>query len=425
MSFQQGLSGLASSSKSLDVTSNNIANASTVGFKSASAQFADVFASALSGASTGLQIGIGSTINGVRQAFTQGNLATSNNPLDLAINGNGFFRLERTDGSIAYTRNGQFDIDRDGFIVSASGDRLTGFPVSSIVNGVSVFEGTPNTLQIDTSNIAPRATQAGVSITANLDSRDRLPTTLTPPGPAFDPTLAPAIPVESYNATTSLNVFDSLGNPHSLTLYFIRSDPPDSLEWTVWAGLDAEEPVEVTAGAPLTFNSQGVIAPGQPTSFDFAWALDNGAENLQFPIDLQKVTQFGSPFSVTALTQDGFTTGQLTGIVTNSDGIVQGRFSNGQTRDIGRIVLANFQSPNGLISLGNNLWGESPNSGQPTIGSPGTGVLGVLSAGTVEESNVDLTQELVNLIVQQRNYQANAQSIRAQDQILQTLVNLR
>jgi len=175
----------------------------------------------------------------------------------------------------------------------------------------------------------------------------------------------------------------------------------------------------------LEFNEDGTINPGSTTSFNFSETLTNGAAPLNFPVDLFRVTQFGSSFSVSALRQDGYTTGQLTGIVTTSDGIVQGRYSNGETKDIGKIVLANFQSPNGLISLGNNLWAESPDSGQPVLGSPGTGVLGVLSAGTVEESNVDLTQELVNLIIQQRNYQANAQSIRTQDQILQTLVNLR
>ncbi len=430
MAFQQGLSGLASSSKAIDVTSNNIANSSTVGFKAASAQFADVFASALSGASTGLQIGIGGTVNAVRQAFTQGNLATSNNPLDLAINGNGFFRMERTDGSIAYTRNGQFDIDRNGFIVSPIGDRLSGFPVATQQGGVTIFAGQPSALRIDNSNIPPRATQGatGVTIAANLDSRDINPQFMDPPGTSpFDPTADP-IPVNSYNATTSLTVYDSLGNPFALTLYFVRNPgasatDPQPREWTVWASLDGDEPTNV---GELEFNSNGTIDDPTTGRLNFARAgLASGADDLDFDIDLSRVTQFGSAFAVTNLGQNGYTTGQITGLVTTRDGIVQGRYSNGETRDIGRIALANFTSPNGLISLGNNLWAESPESGQPIVGAPGTGVLGVLSSGTVEESNVDLTQELVNLIIQQRNYQANAQSIRAQDQILQTLVNLR
>lgn len=423
MAFQQGLSGLNSSSKAIDVTSNNIANASTVGFKTANAQFADVYASALSGASTGLQIGIGSTVNAVRQAFTQGNLATSNNPLDLAINGNGFFRMQRNDGSVAFTRNGQFDIDKDGFIVSAIGDKLTGFPVASQQGGTTVFEGQPGLLRIDNANIEPRATQdIGVAVVANLDSREINPTLKDPPGPAFDGTLVP-IPVSSYNATTSLNIFDSLGNAHSLTFYFVRTDPAVDRTWEVYTSIDGGE---ATSAGNLVFNDQGGFDPAAVTALDIGpIVLDNGAADLEFTVDLSNLTQFGSNFAVTSLTQNGYTTGQITGLVTTREGVIQGRYSNGQTKDIGKIALANFTSPNGLISLGNNLWAESPDSGQPVIGSPGSGVLGVISAGQVEESNVDLTQELVQLIVQQRNYQANAQSIRTQDQILQTLVNLR
>lgn len=423
MAFQQGLSGLNSSSKAIDVTSNNIANASTVGFKMGNAQFADVYASALSGASTGLQIGIGTTVNAVRQAFTQGNLSTSNNPLDLAINGNGFFRMQRNDGSVAFSRNGQFDIDKDGYIVSAIGDKLTGFPVASQQGGITVFEGQPGLLRIDNANIEPRATQdVGVAIVANLDAREINPTLKDPPGPAFDGTLVP-IPVSSYNATTSLNVFDSLGNAHSLTFYFVRTDPAVDRTWEVYTSLDGGE---ATLAGNLVFNDQGGFDPAAITALDLGpIALDNGAADLEFTIDLSNLTQFGSNFAVTSLTQNGYTTGQITGLVTTREGVIQGRYSNGQTKDIGKIALANFTSPNGLISLGNNLWAESPDSGQPVIGSPGSGVLGVISAGQVEESNVDLTQELVQLIVQQRNYQANAQSIRTQDQILQTLVNLR
>nr|MBL8455099.1 flagellar hook protein FlgE [Zoogloeaceae bacterium] len=422
MAFQQGLSGLNSSSKAIDVTSNNIANASTVGFKSGNAQFADVYASALSGASTGLQIGIGSTVNAVRQAFTQGNLATSNNPLDLAINGNGFFRMLRTDGSVAYTRNGQFDIDKNGYIVSAIGDKLTGFPVASQQGGITVFEGQPGLLRIDNANIEPRATQGiGVEVEANLDSREVNPTLKDPPGPVFDGTLVP-IPVASYNHTTSLNVFDSLGNAHSLTFYFVRTDPTVDRTWEVHTSLDGEA---ATLAGSLVFNDRGGFDAGATTALDFSATMTNGAADLDFTMDMSRLTQFGSSFAVTRLIQNGYSTGQITGLVTTREGVVQGRYSNGETKDIGKIALANFTSPNGLISLGNNLWAESPDSGQPVIGSPGTGVLGVISAGQVEESNVDLTQELVQLIIQQRNYQANAQSIRTQDQILQTLVNLR
>ncbi|MFN3985967.1 MAG: flagellar hook protein FlgE [Rhodocyclaceae bacterium] len=444
MAFQQGLSGLNSASRAIDVTSNNIANASTVGFKTANAQFADVYASALSGASTGIQIGIGSTVNAVRQAFTQGNLSTSNNPLDLAINGNGFFRMQRTDGSIAYTRNGQFDIDKDGFIVSAIGDRLTGFPVATQQGAITVFEGQPAALRIDNSNIDPRETESA-TLTLNLDSREVNPGDLVPPVPDISNYLNDVeIPVESYNYTTSLTVFDSLGNPITATLYFVRQPgTPSPNAWDVYARLSTDVvddpgnpgqqivnvPMTLLGTVPFTENGKVDTAALLATPLDTldrtGAELGTGAGDVSITVSLNRATQFGSPFAVTELVQDGYTTGQITGLVTTRDGIIQGRYSNGQTKDIGRIALANFASPNGLISLGNNLWAESPESGQPIIGSPGTGVLGVISAGVVEDSNVDLTQELVQLIVQQRNYQANAQSIRTQDQILQTLVNLR
>ncbi len=423
MAFQQGLSGLNTSSKAIDVVSNNIANASTVGFKAGNARFADIYAASVNGAASSIQVGIGGFIDSVFQTFTQGNPTITSNPLDMAINGNGFFRIQRNDGSIAYTRNGQFDADKNGNIITAAGDFLSGFAVSSTVNGTTLYEGVPSPIRVDTAPMDPRATQgsSGAAVVANLDSRQE------PPLLPFDPTADP-IPVESYNNTTSMTVYDSLGNPHQLSYYFVRNAPATDRQWTVWTGLDGAEPTELTAGAPLEFTDLGLIADPAAAKFAFsrtAAELGNGAADLDFEIDLTKITQFGEPFAVTAIPQNGYGPGQLTGMTVTKDGIVQGTYSNGQTRNIAKLALANFASPNGLISLGANLWAESSESGQPILGAPGTGVLGVVTSGQVEESNVDLTAELVNLIIQQRNYQANAQSIRTQDQILQTLVNLR
>lgn len=414
MAFQQGLSGLASSSKAIDVVSNNVANASTVGFKSATAQFADVYASALTGAVSTIQVGIGTTVNAVKQAFTQGNLTSTNNPLDMAINGNGFFRIERNDGTFAYTRNGQFDIDKEGYIVNALGERLTGYQVDAATGQIGNVVAP---LRIPQDEAPPQATGTvnGVAITGNLDSRQTVPT-VTP----FDP-----LNIDSYNSTTSLTVYDSLGNPHTLSLYMVRIAPETSRTWEIHASLDGDAP---TSLGNVVFTDTGLLDPLSPALTPFtrtAAALNNGAADLTFPIDLSKLTQFGSPFSITDIRQDGFSSGQVAGYSISRDGIIQGRYTNGQTRDLGQVALVTFRSPNGLVSLGNNMWAASPESGPPVPGRPGTGLNGVISAGQVEDSNVDLTQELVQLIIQQRNYQANAQSIRTQDQILQTLVNLR
>lgn len=445
MAFQQGLSGLNSSSKALDVISNNVANASTVGFKASNTIFADMYASAMSGGVSSLQIGIGTKVAAVAQSFTQGNLTATNNPLDMAINGNGFFRLERSDGTVAYTRNGQYDIDRNGNIINASGDRLTGFQAIDNVSVPTVFAGEPTALYIDTSNINPRET-GDASLGLNLDSSEKAPLDQNPVGSDITSFLSnTTIPADSYNYTTSMTVYDSLGNASLMNLFFVRDRDVGGVSpntWSVYGRLsndvvpDPANPA-LSTGLPLedlgtiSFTSFGVLDSTIAGNGVFnvtrtAAQLGTGADDLSFSLDLSRSTQWNTDSGVTTSPrQDGYTTGRLTGVSVSADGVVQGTYSNGQVNDIGLLALANFSSPQGLISLGDNLWAESYDSGQPTVGSPGTGVLGSVTAGQIEESNVDLTQELVAMIVQQRNYQANAQSIRTQDQILQTLVNLR
>ncbi len=445
MAFQQGLSGLNSSSKALDVISNNVANASTVGFKSSSAIFADMYASAMVGGVTNLQVGIGSKVAAVAQSFTQGNLTATSNPLDMAINGNGFFRLQRSDGSIAYSRNGQFDVSKDGYVINAGGDKLTGYAVADNTITPPVFQGEPSALYIDTSSVSPRET-GEASIGVNLDSKVKNPLDQTPAGSDITAFLnATSIPVDSYNYTTSMNVYDSLGNASMMNLYFVRDPDVAGVSpntWTVYGRLSNDvvpDPADpsLSTGTPLenlgtmTFTSFGVpdatvAGNGEFTITRTAAQLGTGADDLTFDLDLTKSTQWNIASGVTtAPRQDGYTTGRLTGVSVSTEGVLQGTYSNGQVKAIGKLALAEFASPQGLISLGNNLWAESNDSGQPSVGAPGTGVLGTVTSGQIEESNVDLTQELVQMIVQQRNYQANAQSIRTQDQILQTLVNLR
>lgn len=441
MAFQQGLSGLNSSSKALDVISNNVANAGTVGFKSASAHFADVYAASLTGAGAS-QIGIGTSMAAVAQQFTQGNITTTNNPLDISINGGGFYRVSQN-GAITFTRNGQFHLDSSGYIVNDANLRLTGYAADG--SGL-IVPSTPLELQLSSADQPPVATGAsvgsfqGVRGNINLDSREAAPTTPWASGPAV--AAPPATTLwspnpTSYNYSTALSVYDTLGNAHTLTYYFVKTATAG--QWNVYANVDGttNQAINLGAGAgnPVTlqFNNSGALQTAMPLNISIdlddvvqaTGSTNNAGATLGFPMDFTGSTQFGSAFGTNRLEQDGYTSGRLSGLTVGTDGVIQGRYSNGQARNLGQIVLANFTNPNGLINLGGNQWSESSVSGPPLVGAPGSGSLGVLQSASVEESNVDLTAELVNMITQQRNYQANAQSIKTQDQIMSTLVNLR
>jgi flagellar hook protein FlgE len=406
MSFQQGLSGLNVASKNLAAIGNNVANASTIGYKTARAEFADVFANSIAGGS-GTQIGIGASLSAVRQQFTQGNIITSANPLDLAINGSGFFRLS-TNGVPSYTRNGQFSLDRDGFIVSNSGARLTGYQADA---AGAISASTPSDLRISLANIPPQLTTEA-SMSLNLDSREDIMTA------AFSINDS-----GTYNSSTAMTVYDSQGNANTLTVYFRKSA---ANTWQVYGAANGSV---LNGGAPLgtmNFGANGLLPANQ--TMNVSIPLTNGAASpLAFPLTfpVTEMTQFGVAFAASALSQNGFTTGRIAGFSIGDDGTILGRYTNGQTRAQGQVVLANFINPQGLGALGNNQWAETADSGQPLVGSPGSGSLGTLQAGALEEANVDLTEELVSMITAQRIYQANAQTIRTQDQVMQTLVNLR
>lgn len=455
MSFQQGLSGLNATSKQLDVIGNNISNASTVGFKMAQAQFADVFANSLSGAG-GNSVGIGVKVQSVMQLFTQGNISSSNNPLDMAINGSGFFRMS-TNGAITYSRNGQFSLDKNGFVVNAQGSQLTGYAADT--NGV-LSTGAAVPLNINTSDIAPKQTDA-VNALLNLDSRSLVPGTQLPVSvpPVIVPIAFSLTDPLSYNSSTSVAVFDSLGNSHVLQTFFVRVDndpggarpipvavPPAaqvSAQWDIFAAVDGIL-IAGTAPAPAPTNSVGTLgfdAYGKLVGVSPNFALtDPNAIGIDIPVttgavtpistptvkyDMTGMTQYGAPFSVNSIKQDGYTSGKLSKFNTSKDGTIVGSYTNGRTAVLGQVALANFTNPNGLQSLGDNQWNETATSGPALVGVPGSGSMGVLTSNAVEDSNTDLTGELVNMITAQRVYQANAQTIKTQDQVLQTLVNLR
>lgn len=425
MGFQTGLSGLNAAAKNLDVIGNNVANSGTVGFKSGQAQFSDVFAASLTGGGAS-QIGIGTKLATVAQQFTQGNITATNNSLDVAINGKGFFVLSNS-GAATYTRNGQFQLDKNGSIVTSGGLNVQGYQVDA--NGV--VTGALGDLVISTASQPPQITggvlQAftggtGVNMVMNLDSRSTVPVTAI---------FSPSDPT-SYTRSTSLQVYDSLGNAHTLTQYFVATSTPGT--WDLHATIDGNTPVSFpVVPTPLTFNTSGQLTTVMPLQMTIdldAAATANGTINnasqyILSNLDFTGSSQYGSPFGVTSATQDGYAAGELAGFNIGQDGVLQGRYTNGQTRTLGMVALANFANPQGLKSLGDNQWSESPDSGSALLGQPGAAGLGVLQSSATEDSNVDLTQELVNMIVAQRAYQANAQTIKTQDAIQQTLMNLR
>ncbi|MFC0709048.1 flagellar hook protein FlgE [Azorhizophilus paspali] len=381
MGFSQALSGLNAASNNLNVISNNIANSQTVGFKSSTTQFADVYANS--------RIGMGVQVAGVAQNFAAGNVESSGRSLDLAIGGSGFFRFEQA-GQVVYSRNGQLTLTPEGYLENAQGARLL---------------GSSGAIQIPADGMQARPT-AEFDATLNLDSGSNVIAA------AFD-----ATDKDTYSYANTSTVFDSLGNSHEMTLYFTKTGVN---EWAVNSALDGT----VSASAPqvLDFTESGLLDGYTPTSFDFA--MTNGAADISFELDLTGSTQFGNDFEVSSLDQDGYTAGSLVGFTIEENGNVVGNYANEQSLVVGQIQLVAFRSPEGLQPVGDNAWVETAASGQPLVGTAGSGQLGSLVSGSVEASNVDLTKELVNLIIAQRNFQANAQSVSTQSEVLEQAVNL-
>lgn len=418
MPFRAALSGINAAGEELRVIGNNVANASTTGFKKSRAEFADVYAATDGAASTA--IGAGVRLAGVTQQFGQGNIGFTNSKLDLAINGRGFFVLDEGGGR-SYTRSGNFQVDRDGFIVNPDGARL-------VVNGADEngqITGAVGPLQLDRSNITPLPTTR-VDVGLNLDSTQKRPPTVP---------FNPEIP-SSFNHSTSLTVYDSLGGSHLATMYYVKGETEGN--WEMYTLVDGKD-IKGGQNPPfqpdvLNFNGSGQLAAINGTAVppgivDYpAFDTGSGAEPISLSMNLlsnSPITQFGSKFNVNSLTQNGFTSGRLSGIDIDDTGVVRARYSNGQTRTLGQVSIADFSNPQGLRPLGDTAWAESFGSGVPLLGTPGSGSLGVLQSGALEGSNVDLTSELVNMITAQRNFQANAQVITTADAVTQTVINIR
>ncbi len=439
--FNIGLSGLSAASKDLDVTSHNIANSETVGFKRSRTEFSDVYATTAFG-STSTQSGSGVSVNSVTQQFNQGNLKFTQNSLDMAISGQGFFVLKPnlTNQDVVYSRAGGFQVDKDGFVVNASGQFLQGFPVNPTNGSVtSSALASVQPIRIDQTAGNPQATSA-VSLSANLNSADIVQPNAPGNGGAIDPT-----DPTSYNRSTSVNVYDSQGNTHTLTYYYAINDPTNNTwDVSVWidngalaaggtgntadtdgdGSLDASELTTLQ----LQFDGAGILDPAGATTNPVSLTgidLDNGTDPIDLTMNFDGTTQFASSFSVTNLNQNGLTVGRLNGLDIDSSGIIRANFSNGTAEAIGKVALANFDNPQGLRQLGDTNWAESLNSGVPIAGEAGTGVFGLIKSGALEQSNVDLTAELVHLIVAQRNFQANAKSIETASRTTDTVINIR
>lgn len=511
MSFNTGLSGLRAAQMDLSVTGNNIANASTKGFKQSRAEFGDVYSASILGTGRN-SVGSGVLVERISQQHTQGNIDYTDRALDMAIEGNGYFVLSNN-GVKEYTRAGYFDLDKEGYITNNTGKRLQGYQADLQGN----IQGTMGDMRLSQTNVEPNATSR-IDVELNLDSRKPNLNIAN-----FDPNQR-----NTYTDANQTAVYDSLGIEHVLTQYFIKisNDPtnPDDVtnadRGNTWAVINsfngkfygnggAEIEIEVPAGsgdfesltadnwnlaagsgapgapafqvnggtpaytgslegylsanttgtmsqATLTFNTQGsltghnngldpsITANGEPGSAaPLGMVLDltlpdellggaylgnstppNAGDNT-IKYNMLGTTQYGASYSAQAQSQDGYTTGRLAGLEVDPDGTIFGRYTNGQNRPVGQVPLVTFRNPEGLKPNGSTAWLETSESGIPTTNKAGTGITGTIAGGALEESNVDLAEELVKMIIGQRNYQANAKTIQTQDTITQTIINLR
>ncbi|MEJ2480193.1 MAG: flagellar hook protein FlgE [Acidihalobacter sp.] len=422
MAFGTALTGLNAASEALNVTGNNIANAGTTGFKGSRAEFGDIYSTAYGGISN-RAIGSGVQLQSVSQQFAQGSMNNTGNSMDLAVNGKGFF-IFSNQGSQVYSRAGALQVDRNGNVVNSQGQRLQVYtPINSTGSTPTFNQGNLGDLQLSTSSGTPQAT-GNISALLNLSAQasDLGAGTINP----SDAT--------SYTYSTPATIYDSLGSPHTAIMYFRKdtttaatTTTPGSSTWDVLTQIDGNT---VTTGganqAQITFDANGNLtspASGQ-IAYD-AYAPSTGAAALNLTLDLSGTTMFGNTSSVNSLTQDGYTSGRLSGIDVSGTGVVSARYTNGQSQALGQVALADFANPQGLQPVGNTAWAQTFASGDVRLGAPGSGTFGQVQSGSLENSNVDLAKQLVNLITEQRNYQANAKVITTANTVTQTIIQIR
>lgn len=442
MSFSQALSGLSAQQQKLGAVGNNIANSQTVGFKSSNVQFADVYAES--------RIGLGVRTAGVLQNFSQGNVESTNRNMDLAISGEGFFRFQQPNGEVGYSRNGQLTMTADGRMVNAQGAQIMGYAADA--EGIVQPGGDVTPLTVDSGGLPAKAT-TNLSIDLNLDANE--PAIFTPqaaPATGFDPVAIDAGDPTTYNYSTNASVYDSQGNARNVSLYFQRQPALDgdgnvtsSNTWKVHARMSGGPDGAGTYAGDLgilSFDKSGRftnlaldntndlvttdVNGENLISFNTAEFGDDGLfEPLQFGFSISnESSQYAASSTVNDVNQTGYTSGSLVGVTIQDDGTVMRNYSNEQSRAAGQIALVSFRNPEGLKPNGDNLWTATGASGQELVGAPGTGQRGLIQPSAVETSNVDMARELVDMIVAQRAYQANSQTISTQDELLQTIINL-
>ncbi len=405
-SFSIALSGLTAASSNLDVTANNIANADTIGFKSSRAEFADLYASGAANLNQSVT-GEGVELATNAQQFTQGDITTTSSNLDLAISGDGFYTLKDASG-LVYSRNGEFQEDSNGNVVSSTGQALQVFP--PLANG-GFNTGTLTDLNLQTAQSAPQATTAG-NVVLNLPANSAVPA-----GGAFNPADA-----TTYNNSTSTTIYDSLGNAYPSTFYFAATANP-----SVWDVYQTINGVNVSANpttTTLTFSPTGQLTTPANGNLNFAYTPPDGANPLNVAFNFSNTTAYGGQFGVTSITQNGYATGQLSTVAIDAAGIVSAVYTNGRSTQLGQLAMANFPNPQGLKQLGGTNWSETFDSGNVVQGTAASAGFGSIQSGALESSNVDLTTELVNMITAQRSFDANAQVVTTANQESQTVIQI-
>ena len=417
-----GISGLNAHQTALGVVGDNIANVNTIGFKASRSSFEDILSQSLSGGSN-MQIGRGVKLGSVTAQFNQGSFQSTSSVTDLAIDGDGFFLLSDNNGKF-YTRAGEFNFDSEGNLANSNGGKVQGYMMES--NGQ--ISGTLSDINIASVSSSPTQSSK-IDISANLDSRDSVPVAFSASDPAG-----------TSNFSSSMTVYDSLGNPHAVRIYF-RKDDSNSWEWH--AMVDGGEitggtsgVLEEQANGTIGFNSAGALDTETVTasSFNFTGGASQ-AQAIDFDFGtsittdggtgLDGTTQFGSTSATLFQKQDGSASGTLKSIGIDQDGVISGLFTNGTNKGLFRIAIANFKNPQGLSKSGKSMFSESKNSGLPNVGIPNTASFGKITSNSLEMSNVDLSSEFVRMITMQRGFQANSRIITTSDEILQELMNLK